>query len=308
MAPTSAFSRYQAHRSPGADMRKQITSGHTRRAAAACRDLTPSRTASRAANSCRSISPRRDAMHLPARALGPLPHVLKPPHVAHGQLRQRRREILGGRQLRHALTAETPEHLGDLRRTHHRKLHTAQFRRLPTRRLPTRPLPTDLGTPGPRWLVASASSGPPSNAGRSFTPQQMDWTTELDTLPGPTRWPRSAGARRSDLRLLGYGASAYRNRDAAGPCAARGPRARRRQARHGYDIDVPADQVRGEGVDIADRAIWTVTLVELQAATNKLVAAPTSTPPATPHPEPACSGSRPQWPPSVPRTRSSPPG
>jgi hypothetical protein len=43
---------------------------------------------------------------------------------------------------------------------------------------------------------------------------------------------------------------------------------------HGYSIDVPADQVRPEGVDIADRAIWTVTLVELEAAMNKLVADP----------------------------------
>jgi len=113
-------------------MRTQITNSHPRRAAAASRD----------ANSCPGISPRRDAMHLPARALGPLPHVLKPPHAAHGQPRQRRREILIGRQLRHALTAETPEHLGDLRSTHHRKLHTPQFRRLLTRRLPTRRLPT----------------------------------------------------------------------------------------------------------------------------------------------------------------------
>jgi hypothetical protein len=47
-----------------------------------------------------------------------------------------------------------------------------------------------------------------------------------------------------------------------------------RWARHGDSIDVPADQVRAEGVDIADRAIWTVTLVELQAAMNRLVADP----------------------------------
>jgi hypothetical protein len=173
-------------------MRTQITSGHTRRAAAASRDLTPSRTASWAAISRRNISPRRDAMHLPARALGPLPHVLKPPHAAHGQPRQRRRELLIGRQLRHALTAETPKHLGDLRRTHHRKLHTAQFRRLPTRSLPTRHLPTDLGTPGPRWLVASASSGPPSNAGRSFTPTSRA-TGPPNSTPG---WANSAATQR----------------------------------------------------------------------------------------------------------------
>jgi hypothetical protein len=43
---------------------------------------------------------------------------------------------------------------------------------------------------------------------------------------------------------------------------------------HGYSIDVPADQVRAEGVDTADRAIWTVTLADLQAAMNKLVADP----------------------------------
>ena len=200
-------------------MRKQITSGHTRRAAAA----------SRAAISCRSISPRRDAMHLPARALGPLPHVLKPPHAAHGQPRQRRREILIGRQLRHALTAETPEHLGDLRRTHDRKPHAPQFRRLPTRSLPTRPLPTDLGTPGPRWLVASASSGTAQQRREIlYAAEQSDWTTDLDTRLGQLGGPRSAGARRSDSQLPRHGASAYRNRDAAGRCAARGPRARRR--------------------------------------------------------------------------------
>lgn len=43
---------------------------------------------------------------------------------------------------------------------------------------------------------------------------------------------------------------------------------------HGYSVDVPADQVRAEGIDIGDRYVWTVTLAELQAAMNKLAAHP----------------------------------
>jgi hypothetical protein len=78
---------------------------------------------------------------------------------------------------------------------------------------------------------------------------------------------------------------------------------------HGDSIDVPADQVRTEGVDIADRAIWTVTLVELQAAMNKLGGRP---PPLHLERHPSRNqpgaGPGPQWPPSAPRTRSSPPG
>jgi len=184
-------------------MRSHISSGHTHRTAEAPRDVTPSRTACRAANRHHSISPRRDAMHLPAHTLGPRLHILVPPHAAHGQLRQRRREILVGRQLRHALSAETPEHLSNLRSTHHWKRHTPKCRQLPTRHMPTRPgaclvsEPTwdndrqRPGTPGPRWLVASASSGPPSNAGRSSTPPSRS-TGPPNSTPA---WAHSAAMR-----------------------------------------------------------------------------------------------------------------
>src|ERR1700748_3293926 len=43
---------------------------------------------------------------------------------------------------------------------------------------------------------------------------------------------------------------------------------------HGYSIDVPADQVRAEGIDVGDRSIWTVTLAELQAAMKQLAGDP----------------------------------
>jgi hypothetical protein len=43
---------------------------------------------------------------------------------------------------------------------------------------------------------------------------------------------------------------------------------------HGYTVNCPPEQVRAEGIDIADRSLWTVDLGDIERAIAKLIATP----------------------------------
>jgi hypothetical protein len=43
---------------------------------------------------------------------------------------------------------------------------------------------------------------------------------------------------------------------------------------HGYSVDCPPDQVRAEGIDIADRSLWTVELTDIEQAVTKVIEQP----------------------------------
>ena len=78
-------------------------------------DLTPPLSALRIAAHAHSHkpSPRRDRRHGPAAVLGPLLDLVVGPHPADAQMRDRRREVVSGDQLRHSPLAQF-EHRADL--------------------------------------------------------------------------------------------------------------------------------------------------------------------------------------------------
>ena len=88
-----------------------------------------------------NYSPISQWVHRPAGALGPGQEIAVTPHRAHPQLLQRTREVVGSRQLRHALTTQPAQQLCDLRSSHQLDLHRPECRRLPIRHLPIRHLP-----------------------------------------------------------------------------------------------------------------------------------------------------------------------